>query len=331
MPLTDLRGMRSRATWATAVSIGLALSLAGCGSTSTLSGAGASFPAPIYQRWFQDLAGKGVRVNYQSVGSGAGVRQFISRTVDFGASDVPMKPEEIAKVPQGVVQIPMTAGAIAVAYNHPGCDLKLSQAKLVGIFQGKISNYSQLGCTAKPIKVVVRADGSGTTANFTAHLAAIDSTWKQQIGSAKSVKWPVGTAAKGNEGVAAQLRQVDGGLGYVEAAFVKAPLQAAALTNASGTTVKPTAESEQEALASIDLGADLIGSNPNPKAGYPIVTFSWILLYKTGNGSRHDAINKVFGYTLSDPAQAMAGDLGFISLPASVLEKGRVALATIQP
>jgi phosphate transport system substrate-binding protein len=323
--------MRSRATWATAVSIGLALSLAGCGSTSTLSGAGASFPAPIYQRWFQDLAGKGVRVNYQSVGSGAGVRQFISRTVDFGASDVPMKPEEIAKVPQGVVQIPMTAGAIAVAYNHPGCDLKLSQAKLVGIFQGKISNYSQLGCTAKPIKVVVRADGSGTTANFTAHLAAIDSTWKQQIGSAKSVKWPVGTAAKGNEGVAAQLRQVDGGLGYVEAAFVKAPLQAAALTNASGTTVKPTAESEQEALASIDLGADLIGSNPNPKAGYPIVTFSWILLYKTGNGSRHDAINKVFGYTLSDPAQAMAGDLGFISLPASVLEKGRVALATIQP
>lgn len=314
-----------------APAIGLALSLAGCGSTSTLSGAGASFPAPIYQRWFQDLAGKGVRVNYQSVGSGAGVRQFISRTVDFGASDVPMKPEEIAKVPQGVVQIPMTAGAIAVAYNHPGCDLKLSQAKLVGIFQGKISNYSQLGCTAKPIKVVVRADGSGTTANFTAHLAAIDSTWKQQIGSAKSVKWPVGTAAKGNEGVAAQLRQVDGGLGYVEAAFVKAPLQAAALTNASGTTVKPTAESEQKALASIDLGADLIGSNPNPKAGYPIVTFSWILLYKTGNGSRHDAINKVFGYTLSDPAQAMAGDLGFISLPASVLEKGRAALATIQP
>jgi phosphate transport system substrate-binding protein len=331
MPLIDPRGMRSRAAWASAVSIGLALSLAGCGGTSTLSGAGASFPAPIYQRWFQDLAGNGVRVNYQSVGSGAGVRQFISRTVDFGASDVPMKPEEIAKVPQGVVQIPMTAGAIAVAYNHAGCDLKLSQAQLVGIFQGKISDYSQLGCAAKPIKVVVRADGSGTTANFTAHLAAIDSTWKQKIGAAKSVKWPVGTAAKGNEGVAAQLRQVDGGLGYVEAAFVKAPLQAAALTNASGTTVKPTAESEQEALASIDLGADLIGSNPNPKAGYPIVTFSWILLYKTGNGQSHDTLNKVFSYTLSDPAQAMAGDLGFISLPAPVLEKGRAALATIQP
>jgi len=242
-----------------------------------------------------------------------------------------MKPEEIAKVSQGVVQIPMTAGAIAVAYNNPGCDLKLSQAQLVGLFQGKVSNYSQLGCAAKPIKLVVRADGSGTTANFSAHLAAIDPTWKQQIGAAKSVKWPVGTAAKGNEGVAAQLKQVDGGLGYVEAAFVKAPLQAAALTNASGKTVKPTTESEQEALASIDLGPELTGSNPNPKVGYPIVTFSWILLYKTGNGPRHDTLNKVFGYTLSDPAQAMAGDLGFIPLPAAVLENGRAALATIQP
>jgi len=329
MPSAHRQGVKK--VLASSTAIGLACSLAGCGGTSTLSGAGASFPAPIYQRWFQELASKGVRVNYQSVGSGAGVRQFISRTVDFGASDVPMKPEEIAKVPQGVVQIPMTAGAIAVAYNNPGCDLKLSQAQLVGLFQGKISNYSQLGCAAKPIKVVVRADGSGTTANFTAHLAAIDPTWKQQIGAAKSVKWPVGTAAKGNEGVAAQLKQVDGGLGYVEAAFVKDPLQAAALTNASGKTVKPTTESEQESLASIDLGPELTGSNPNPKVGYPIVTFSWILLYKTGNGPRHDTLNKVFGYTLSDPAQAMAGDLGFIPLPAAVLENGRAALATIQP
>jgi phosphate transport system substrate-binding protein len=183
---------------------GLALSLTGCGSTtSTLSGAGASFPAPIYQRWFQELANQGVRVNHQSVGSGAGVRQLL--------------------VPQGVVQIPMTAGAIAVAYQNKGCELKLSRAQLVGIFQGKINNYSQLGCAAKPIKVVVRSNGSGTTANFTAHLAAIDPAWKQEVGSGKSVKWPVGTGAKGNEGVAAQLNQVDGALGYVEAAFVKPP------------------------------------------------------------------------------------------------------------
>lgn len=300
-------------------------------SKTTLNGAGASFPAPIYQRWFQELAQQGVRVNYQSVGSGAGVRQLLSRTVDFAASDVPMKAEEIAKVSQGVVQIPMTAGAIAVAYQNKGCELKLSQAQLVGIFQGTINNYSQLGCGAKPIKVVVRSDGSGTTANFTAHLAAIDPTWKQQVGTGKSVKWPVGTGAKGNEGIAAQLNQVDGALGYVEAAFVKPPLQAASLTNGSGALVAPNAENNQKALASINLGPDLIGSDANPKVGYPIVTFSWILLYKNGNGANHSSLNKVFNYTLSQPAQAIAESMGYISLPPAVMERGRQALATLQP
>jgi len=309
----------------------IGLGLSGCGGTTTLNGAGASFPAPLYQRWFQDLAGQGVRVNYQSVGSGAGVRQFISRTVDFGASDVPMKAEEIAKVPQGVVQIPMTAGAIAVAYNHKGCELKLSQAQLVDIFSGKINNYSQLGCAAKPIRVVHRSDGSGTTANFTAHLAATSPAWKEAVGAGKTVKWPTGIGAKGNEGVAAQLQQVEGAIGYVEEAFVKEPLQAAALTNASGQLAKPSLANGQEALASIDLGPDLIGSNPNPAKGYPIVTFSWILLYKTGNGAKHDALNKAFSYTLSEPAQAMAPSLGFISLPPDVVTKAKAALATVQP
>jgi phosphate transport system substrate-binding protein len=251
--------------------------------------------------------------------------------VDFAASDVPMNAEDIAKVSRGVVQIPMTAGAIAVAYQHKGCALKLSQTQLAGIFLGKISDYSQLGCAAKPIKVVVRSDGSGTTANFTAHLAAIDSTWKRQVGTGKSVKWPVGTGAKGNEGVAAQLAQVDGALGYVEAAFVKPPLQAAALTNGSGQLVPLTAQTAREALGSIDLGPDLVGGNANPSVGYPIVTFSWILLYKTGNGPRRDMLNTVFSETLSEPAQALAESLGFIQLPATVLEKGRAALATLQP
>jgi phosphate transport system substrate-binding protein len=316
---------------ASVAATGVSLSLVGCSpASSTLNGAGASFPAPIYQRWFQDLANKGVRVNYQSVGSGAGVRQFISRTVDFAASDVPMKAEDMAKVSQGVLQIPMTAGAIAVAYQHKGCELKLSQAQLAAIFLGKINNYSQLGCAAKPIKVVVRSDGSGTTANFTAHLAAIDPTWKQRVGAGKSVKWPVGTGAKGNEGVAAQLSQVDGALGYVEAAFVKAPLQSAALTNGSGQLVPLTAGSAREALASIKLGPDLTGSDANPSVGYPIVTFSWILLYKSGNGPGKDILNTVFSHTLSEPAQTQAEDLGFIHLPAPILEKGRAALATLQ-
>ena len=331
-PLAPSTARAATRRWgALAGSLAAALALTGCGGSTTLNGAGASFPASIYQRWFQELAGQGVRVNYQSVGSGAGVRQFLSRTVDFAASDVPMKAEEVAKLPQGVVQIPMTAGAIAVAYNHKGCELKLSQAQLVDIFAGKIGNYSQLGCAAKPIRVVHRSDGSGTTANFTAHLAAISPAWKSSVGAAKTVKWPTGIGAKGNEGVAAQLLQVEGGIGYVEEAFVKAPLQAAALTNASAQVVKPSLTTGQEALASIDLGPELTGSNPNPAKGYPLVTFSWILLYKGGNGAKHDALNKVFSYTLSDPAQAMAPGLGFISLPPDVVGKAKAALATIQP
>jgi phosphate transport system substrate-binding protein len=310
----------------------LALALAGCGGGgSTLNGAGASFPAAIYQKWFQDLAGQGIRVNYQSIGSGAGVRQFLSRTVDFAASDVPMKAEEIAKLPQGVVQIPMTAGAIAVAYHHPGCELRLSQDQLVAIFLGRISDFRDLGCAAKPIKVVHRSDGSGTTANFTAHLAAISPLWKEQVGVNKTVKWPTGIGAKGNEGVAAQLNQVEGSIGYVEAAFVKDPLQAAAVTNAAGQQVKPTLASGQEGLAAIDLGPDLTGSNPNPARGYPLVTFSWVLLYKGGNGAKVEGLNKTFGYLLSDGAQAQAPQLGFVSLPADVLARSRAALGGIQP
>jgi phosphate transport system substrate-binding protein len=306
--------------------------LAGCGGggSATLSGAGASFPAAIYQRWFQDLASKGVQVNYQSVGSGAGVRQFLARTVDFGASDVPMKEDEKSQVKQGVVQIPMTAGAIAVAYNNPGCELRLSQGQLAAIFLGKIRNFSEVGCAAKPIKVVHRSDGSGTTANFTAHLAAISPAWKAGPGAGKTVTWPTGIGAKGNEGVAAQLGQLDGGIGYVEIAYVKGDLQAASLTNGSGEMVKPTNESETTALASIDLGPDLTGSNPNPRQGYPIVTFSWILLYKTGNGDRLEGLRKVFGYTLSDPAQAKAPELGYVSLPPSVVAKAREKLATLE-
>jgi len=309
----------------------LAAGLGGCGGGSTLNGAGASFPAAIYQKWFQDLAGQGIRVNYQSVGSGAGVRQFVSRTVDFAASDVPMKPAELAKLPQGVVQIPMTAGAIAVAYHHKGCALSLSQAQLVDVFLGRIRDFQELGCAAKPIRVVHRSDGSGTTANFTAHLAAISPQWKQQVGVNKTVKWPTGIGAKGNEGVAAQLNQVEGSIGYVEAAFVKAPLQAAALTNASGQRVKPELAAEQEALAAIDLGPDLIGANPNPARGYPIVTFSWILLYQGGNGAKTESLTKAFGYFLSDGAQAQAPQLGFVSLPAKVQALGRAALGRIQP
>lgn len=306
--------------------------IAGCGAGNAINGAGASFPAAIYQRWFQQLAAKGLNVNYQSVGSGAGVRQFVAGTVDFAASDVPMKAEDLAKVSRGVVQIPMTAGAIAVAYHHhEGCALKLSQAQLADIFLGRITNFSELGCSAAPIKVVHRSDGSGTTANFTAHLAAISPAWKSGPGQGKTVKWPTGIGAKGNEGVAAQLSQLDGAIGYLELAYVKGMLKAAALTNASGQLVSPSAATASEALAAIDLGPDLTGSDPNPAKGYPITTFSWILLYKQGNGARLEPLRKTFTATLSDAFQAEAPSLGYVSLPKPVIARGREALKTLTP
>ena len=294
-----------------------------------LNAAGASFPAAIYQRWFQELSKERILVNYQSVGSGAGVRQFTAGTVDFGASDKPMKPEAIAKVDRGVVQIPMTAGAIAVAYNNPGCKLSLSHEQLAGIFLGKINNYSELGCADQAITIVRRSDGSGTTFNFTNHLSAISPEWKASVGADKSVKWPTGVGAKGNEGVSAQLNQIEGGLGYVELAYVKGDLQAAAVQNASGDKVEPSNASASKALGSIQLGPDLIGSNPNPGEGYPIVTFTWVLAYEKGNGDKTAALKKTFEFMLSEEAQSKAPELGYVSLPAEVVTKAKAAVENV--
>ncbi len=325
---------RFRPTALTGAVLGVAalVSLSSCGSGGgpTLQAAGASFPAGLYQRWFADLASKEkIRVNYQSVGSGAGVRQFQAGTVDFAASDKPLDASEASRIKRGVVQLPLTAGAIAVAYNLPGCTLKLSQTQLVQIFEGKITNFQQLGCANQPIQVVVRSDGSGTTYNFTNSLAAFSPSWKQGPGVGKSVNWPTGVGAKGNEGVAASLLQTKGSLGYVEAAYVRGPLQAAAIANRAGAYALPDAASASQALATINLGADLTGSDPNPSAGYPIVTFTWVLLYKSGNGSKLPALQRTFGYALSDAAQQQAPALGYIPLPAPVVTKVKAALAGV--
>ena len=304
----------------------------GGGANQFLQAAGASFPAGLYQRWFADLAARErIRVNYQSVGSGAGVRQFEAGTVDFAASDKPLDAGEAAKVQRGVVQLPLTAGAIAVAYNLPSCSLKLSQAQLVQIFEGKITNFQELGCANQPIQVVVRSDGSGTTYNFTNSLAAFSPSWKNGPGVGKSVNWPTGVGAKGNEGVAASMLQTKGSIGYVEAAYVRGVLQAAAIANRSGSFALPDAAAASQALATIDLGADLTGSDPNPSAGYPIVTFTWVLLYRSGNGAKLAALQRTINYALSDGAQRQAPGLGYISLPPSVLAKARQTLAGVKP
>ena len=313
------------------IAVGLVAAPVAAIAGPTLNGAGATFPAPIYQRWFQDYARtSGSRVNYQSVGSGAGVRQYIAGTVDFGATDEPIKPAEASKVKRGVVQIPMVGGTIAVAYNKPGCSLKLSQKQTVDIFAGRIKDWNQLpNCGNGPIRVVHRADASGTTFAFTNSLKAFGG-WT--YGAAKSVKWPTGVASKGNEGVSGTIRNTPGSIGYVNTGFVRAnKLQAAAIQNKAGKFVLPTASAGSAALNGITLDANLAGENPNPAGAnaYPISTLTWILAYRTGNGEKADDIRAALKYALSSKAQGIADDLGYVPLSGSVLNKARIAVDRI--
>jgi len=312
------------------IAIGLVAAPVATIAGSTINGAGASFPAPIYQRWFQDYAkSSGNKVNYQSVGSGAGVRQFIAGTVDFGATDEPIKASEAAKVKRGVVQIPMVGGTIAIAYNKPGCNLKLTQKQVVDIFSGRITDYKKVGCSAGPMRVAYRSDGSGTTFAFTNSLDAFGG-WKPGVG--KSVMWPTGIGSKGNEGVAAIIKTTPGAIGYVNTGFVKVnKLQAAAIQNKAGQFVLPTAKSGAITLNNITLDSNLAGENPNPSVSgaYPISTLTWIVAYKSGNGAKTGDIQKVLNYALSGKAQSIADDLGYVPLSGSILNKARIAVNRI--
>lgn len=299
-------------------------------ANTTLNGAGATFPAPLYQRWFQDYARtSGNRVNYQSVGSGAGIRQFVAGTVDFAASDEPIKAKEAAKVKRGVVQFPAVGGTIAIAYNKPGCTLKLTQKQTVDVFAGRITDWKQVGCSAGKMNVVYRSDGSGTTFAFTNSLDAFGG-WTAGVG--KSIKWPVGVGAKGNEGVAGTIRNTPGAIGYVNTGFVKANnLQASAVQNKAGKFILPSAKSGAAALNSIALDNNLAGENPNPSAAgaYPISTLTWILAYRDGNGAKTDDLRSTFNYILSANAQMIADDLGYVPLAGSILNKSRIAVKRI--
>jgi phosphate transport system substrate-binding protein len=297
----------------------------------TISGAGATFPAPFYLAAFSSLASQGVKVNYQSVGSGAGVRQFIAGTVDFGATDEAIKPAESAKVSRGVVQIPTVGGTIAVAFNKSDCPaLNLTQKQLVDVFLGSINTWEQLKCGKGPLKVAHRSDGSGTTFAFTNSLSAFSPEWKSKVGEGKSVNWPVGVGGKGNEGVAGILTNTPGAIGYVNQAFVKGPLKAAALQNKAGKFVKPTMKSGAAALNAISLDSNLAGENPNPAGAesYPISTLTWILAYRNGNGEKADDIRKAINYLLG-PAQSKADDLGYVPLQGTILNKAKRAVERI--
>ena len=311
----------------------LGAGITACGSSGTsskINGGGATFPAKIYTRWFSDLAKSGgPKVNYQAVGSGSGRKAFIDQSVDFGASDDPMKAKDIAKVTRGLVQIPMVGGTIAFGYNNPDCDLKLSQKQAVQVAMGKIQDWSELNCPAGKLLWVHRSDASGTTKGFTNSMQAFSREWT--LGTGKSVAWPAGVGGKGNAGVAGIIKQTPGAIGYVNQSYISGNVKAAALQNLSGEFLKPSTKAGATALNGIRLDQNLAGTNPNPAArgAYPIATLTWILAYETGNGSKTTAVKDALNYLLSDEAQDKAPRLGFVPLKGDILNKSRLAVERI--
>lgn len=314
-------------------------------SAQQLSGAGATFPAPLYQRWAVEYNRQvpSIRVNYQSVGSGAGVNNFLQGVVDFGASDAAMTDEEMAKSPRGVILLPATAGSVVLAYNLENVPaLKLTRAALAGIFLGTITRWNDpaivaanpgVPLPARSINVAYRSDGSGTTFVFTQHLAAVSPEFDEEVGFDKSVTFPVGVGGKGNEGVTALIKQTPGTIGYVEFGYAEQnDLPVASLENKSGNFVAPTPESGAAALASVELPENLRVWPVDPAApeAYPITTFSWLLLYrKYDDAAKLQALKDFVTYGLTE-GQSFAVDLGYIPLPEAVVARANAALASIE-
>ena len=306
-----------------------------CGSTEnakapySLNGAGATFPAPYYNAVLGDLASTtGNRVNYQAVGSGAGVRQFTAKTVDFGASDGAVSD---AKQKLPMVHIPMTGGAIVPAYNYPGCDAKMTQTQLADVFLGKITNWSEFGCADKPIVTVHRSDGSGTTKGFTNSLSAFSPEWKAKVGTGKSVKWPVGIGGKGNSGVAAGIKQLEGAIGYLNYGYVSGgKFQQVALQNKAGNYVTANAETSSAGLSKIVLDDQLRGADANPAGAnaYPIVSLTWILAYP--EYEKNDDVKDMLRWMLTPTQQGKADSLGYVPLPEDLRQKALAAVETLK-
>jgi phosphate transport system substrate-binding protein len=311
----------------------------------SLYGAGATFPAFLYLRWFKDYNKKNpnIQISYQPVGSAAGIQQFLSGTVDFGASELALTDKEIADVDRGVVLIPSVAGSIAVVYNIPVANsgLKLSRQVLPAIFLGKIKKWNDPAIAAlnpsitlpdMPINVIHRSDGSGTTAAFTAHLSAISPEWQSEVGTGLNVNWKTGVGIKDNSGISAQIQQGEGTIGYVEYAFAKQlKLNTIALENKAGQFTLPTEEATAKAIASIQLSEDLRGSvaDPDTANAYPIVTYSWVLAYQQYDDPKQSqALKDVLKWGLTE-GQTMGLELGYVPLPDAIVKKAIAVLDKI--
>jgi phosphate transport system substrate-binding protein len=315
-------------------------------SSVFLNGAGATFPLFLYQRWFQEYSQnhQGVQINYQAIGSAAGIQQMVSETVDFGGSDVAMTDEEMRKVDRGVVLIPMTSGSVVIAYNLPnvGSGLKLSREVYTDIFLGNIDRWSDprianlnpnLNLPDLPITLVHRSDGSGTTAVLTKHLSAISSQWEEKVGSGLSISWPAGVGIKSNAGVSAQIQQAQGTIGYVEYSFSQQlGLATAALQNRAGNYIQPSLEATANALDNLTLPDNLRAfvSDPEGEDAYPIVTYSWLLAYQTYDDPRKaQVLKEVILWALTEGQQYSEG-LGYVPLSETVVEKATAAAETIR-
>jgi phosphate transport system substrate-binding protein len=340
--------------------VALALAVSACGSSNdssttagggsgggTVNGAGSTFAAPIYQQWGNALKDQGVTVNYQPVGSGAGVAQWQSGTADFGASDPALTPEDRAAAKKGEgVQIPMAFGAITVAYNGAPKGLKLDGATIADIFLGKIKNWDDpaiaklnpgVKLPGDSIVVVHRSDESGTTKGFTGFLQDYSPEWKSKVGSDKTVKWPTGTGAKGNDGVAAAVKQQKGAVGYVEEAYaLQNDFTTAQVKNKSGKFVAPTLATTTAAGKGVsipkDLGVDIINS-PNA-ASYPISSQTFVIVYKDmckaglSEGTAK-SVKKFLDYGLG-AGQDVLTQLQYAKLPAALHAKSQAAAKTLQ-
>ena len=304
-----------------------------------LTGAGATFPNPIYTKWFDAYTKQtGVRINYQSIGSGGGIRQFTEGTVDFGATDGPMKDDQIAAVQGNVQHIPTVLGAVVVSYNLPTLGktpLRFDGATLADVFLGRITKWNDtriaglnpgVKLPAADIIVVHRSDGSGTSFIFTDYLSKVSPTWKSKVGSATSVEWPIGLGGKGNEGVTQQVKQSEGAIGYVELIYaISNGLPYATLRNAAGRYVEASLKSVTAAASSADLTPDTdFRVSITDAAGaeaYPISSFTWLLVQKTPRDSaKGEEIRKFLVWMLQPEAQRMAADLHYAPLPVPVIE-----------
>ncbi|MBW4527593.1 MAG: phosphate ABC transporter substrate-binding protein PstS [Phormidium tanganyikae FI6-MK23] len=314
------------------------------GGAASINGAGASAPNLLYQRWFQEYNRKnpGVQISYDSVGSGAGVKRFLDQTVDFAATDDPLKDEDRAKLPGDrgkAVQIPSTGLFIVMAYNAPGLtDLKLTREAFCGIVDGSIKSWddpkikaNNPAAPSQPLTFVHRSDGSGTTAIFTNHITKACPNWKG--GSGKTVEWPTGTGAKGNEGVTAQIQQTAGAIGYTEYSFSKQNnLPTASLQNKSGAFIAPTPESASKALDGVSVPDNFVVKVPDPegKDSYPIVSLTYLLLYENPKDpAKAKAFNEFMKWAYGD-GKAFATELGYLPLPESISTKAASALDTIK-